>query len=217
MLKIIKRITPNIIQNSIKIKTLQKRYKHTTIESHLIGKGVKIGEGSNINKGVLLRRGVSIGNYTYVNSNTKIFSADIGNFCSISYSSIIGPADHPIKYISTSPKLYGKNNIFKESTTWKNDYHSPPVIGHDVLIGANVVILQGVKIGNGAIIAAGAVVTKDVSPFAIVGGTPAKLIKYRFDESEIAYIESLKWWNLPLDQLKKQKALFINGSQWNSK
>lgn len=73
---------------------------------------------------------------------------------------------------------------------------TPAEIGNDVWIGQNAVIMDGVKIGDGAIVAAGAVVTKDVAPYAIVGGVPAKLIKYRFDEATIKDLLRLKWWEL---------------------
>ena len=75
-------------------------------------------------------------------------------------------------------------------------------------IGANVIILPGVKIGNGAIIAAGAVVTKDVEPYAIVGGVPAKLIKYRFKKEEINQLEEIKWWNWSIEEIERNIELF---------
>ncbi len=83
-------------------------------------------------------------------------------------------------------------------------------IGNDVWIGANVLILDGVTIGNGAIIAAGAVVTKDVPPYAVVGGVPAKIIKYRFNKEEIDFLEQLKWWE------KDEKWLTEYGKYFNN-
>ena len=75
------------------------------------------------------------------------------------------------------------------------------MIGNDVFIGANVTILSGITIGDGAVIAAGAVVTKNVQPYAIVGGCPAQLIKYRFDEETRSKLQEIKWWNWPKDKL----------------
>ena len=82
------------------------------------------------------------------------------------------------------------------------------IIGNDVWIGANVIILPGVNIGHGAVIAAGAVVTKDVEPYAIVGGVPAKLIKYRFNAEERQKLLSIAWWNWSLDKIEKNIELF---------
>ena len=76
-------------------------------------------------------------------------------------------------------------------------------IGHDVWIGTNVTILPSVKIGNGAIIAAGAVVTKDIPDYAIVGGVPAKVLKYRFSDDEIKRLNQSKWWEWPDEKIKR--------------
>jgi acyl-[acyl carrier protein]--UDP-N-acetylglucosamine O-acyltransferase len=82
------------------------------------------------------------------------------------------------------------------------------IVGHDVWIGANAVILSGVNIGNGAVVAAGAVVNKDVPPYAVVGGVPAKLIKMRFEPEQIAALEKIQWWNWPLEKIRANLDLF---------
>lgn len=81
-------------------------------------------------------------------------------------------------------------------------------MGNDVWIGSRVMVVGGVTIGDGAVIAAGAVVTKDVPPYAVVGGAPAKVIKYRFSEDIVKFLEELEWWNLPESELKKHIELF---------
>ena len=82
------------------------------------------------------------------------------------------------------------------------------ILGNDVWVGSHVLINGGVHIGNGACIAAGAVVVKDVPPYAIVGGVPAKIIRYRFPKEVIDRLESIQWWNLPIDILKQNIHLF---------
>lgn len=147
----------------------------------------------------------SIGRFTYISADTKINRAIIGSFCSIGQECIIGGlAKHPVDWLSTHPVFFScrrqanfsfvDEDIFNEQLDVK--------IGHDVWIGARVMILDGCKIGDGAIIAAGAVVNKDVPPYAIVGGVPAKLIRFRFEKNQIAKILGMKWWSWSIDELR---------------
>ncbi|TJX23643.1 MAG: CatB-related O-acetyltransferase [Mesorhizobium sp.] len=82
------------------------------------------------------------------------------------------------------------------------------VVGNDVWIGSRAIILSGVKIGHGAVIAAGSIVTKDVEPYALVGGNPAKLIKRRFPDETVAALLEIEWWNWSIDRIKKERAAF---------
>jgi serine acetyltransferase len=95
-----------------------------------------------------------------------------------------------------------------ETDLFKEYEHT--TIGNDVWIGANAIIKSGIKIGDGAIVASGAVVTKDVAPYSIIGGVPAKHLKYRFSDSQILFLKSLKWWDKDLEWLKSNKALFTD-------
>lgn len=142
-----------------------------------------------------------IGKCTYF-SNSKVGSVDIGAFCSIGPGTRVGGLGrHPTDRISTHPVFYSPKR--QAGISFFNDKSFDEIllssIGHDVWIGANAVILDGVKVGNGAIIAAGSVVNKNVPPFAIVGGVPARIIRYRFSENQISILEDIKWWDLPLD------------------
>jgi len=103
----------------------------------------------------------------------------------------IGSSQHPMHYLST-----GLLSSKMSESMALNDLPNYTVIGHDVWIGLNAVIMNGVNVGTGAVIGAGAIVTKDVPPYAIVGGVPAKVIKYRFDEETIEQLLSSRWWEL---------------------
>lgn len=138
-----------------------------------------------------------IGDYTYIGPSAQIVYASIGKFCSIAGGTKVGMPMHPIEFVSTSPIFYSPNNATGTKWVERNDYFNEfqrCTVGNDVWIGSNAIVMGGVKIGDGAVVAAGAVVTKDVPPYAIVGGVPAKLIKYRFNESVREVLEQSKWW-----------------------
>ena len=139
---------------------------------------------------------VTLGDYSYIAKNSQIVHCEIGKFCSIGPNCCCGLGIHPINGISTSPMFYStaKQNGVTLCSEDKAVESKATVIGNDVFIGANVTILDGVTIGDGAVIGAGAVVTKNVSPYAIVGGVPAKLVNYRFDEETIEKLLKKRWW-----------------------
>ncbi|WP_289040660.1 CatB-related O-acetyltransferase [uncultured Zobellia sp.] len=148
-----------------------------------------------------------IGDFSYISFRCTINGCTMGKFCSIASGVKIGLGNHPIDFLSTSPLFYTPNNplrykIIKETTFPENQ---PVHIGHDVWVGTNVVILDGVRIGNGAIIGANSIVTKDVPPYTIVGGVPAKTIKNRFSNDIINVLENLKWWQMPIVFFKQEK------------
>lgn len=146
-----------------------------------------------------------IDDFTYVSSNTKIINSKIGKFCSIASGVKINLPMHPVtNNISTHPFFYSdKYEKFNKIKSTKFIEFSKVDIGNDVWIGENVIILSGIKIGNGAILAAGAVVTKDIPNYAVAAGIPAKIIKMRFDTSEIQILQNAQWWNTePIDLIK---------------
>lgn len=194
--------------------------------------------GCDFNKEDIVYKNCKVGRYTYgYKELLEIYplATSIGRYCSINCTARIWN-NHPIDCITTHPFLdypifsswenyvrkvemidkfgmYFDNATFEDSKIRNN---KPILIGNDVWIGANVIILPGVSIGDGAIVAAGAIVTKDVAEYAIVGGVPAKLIRHRFSESEIQKLLEIKWWNWPHEKIEKhieefyQTEMFIN-------
>lgn len=156
---------------------------------------------------------VVLGNFSYIARHSNITQTTIGNFCSIGSNCQIGLGRHPTsKFVSTHPSFYStlkqcgytfaKRGCFEEFL--------PIEIGNDVWIGSNVIIMDGIHIGDGAIIGANSVVTKDVPDYAIVGGVPAKIIKYRFNEDQIKILKKIQWWNWTLDKISRNSHLFVN-------
>lgn len=153
----------------------------------------------------------NLGAYSYISQNAKCHDVKIGKFCSIGPNFIAGIGMHPTNGISTSPMFYSSTNLSNGITLCKETKfkeHATVLIGNDVFIGANVIILDGIKIGNGAIIGAGSVVTKDVPDYAVVGGVPAKHIKFRFMPNQIQALNKIKWWEFDEEELKQVELHF---------
>lgn len=155
---------------------------------------------------------VQLGNFSYVGGNTRIQNTDIGHFCSIASDCRIGLGIHPLKMVSTHPSFYAPKHewsIFPDRDINIIEYKKIE-IGHDVWLGIGVIIVDGVKIGNGAIVAAGAVVTKNVPEYAIVGGVPASIIKYRFSDDKITLLKAIEWWKWDIRKIRDKNSLFVD-------
>lgn len=181
-----------------------------------ISEDVTIGQDSYINNSKLGRHvqinrrniidNVSIGRYSYTGANTTLKAVEIGSFCSISWNVSATGNQHDYHKLTVHPFAHlASFGLVEESGE-----HDKRIIriGNDVWIGANACILPGVTIGDGAVVGAGAIVTKDIPPFAIVVGNPARVIKYRFSEEQIDIILQTRWWDWPENLLKEHIDLF---------
>lgn len=168
--------------------------------------------GSNVNISSSI-----VGLGTLIGNNSQLRNCKVGKFCSIGSNVSVVSATHPTHFVSTNPCFYktvndyplGKGRTqYNEFLKCKNGFFVN--IGNDVWIGNNVLIKGGVTIGDGAVIAMGAVVVKDVPPYAIVGGVPAKLIRYRFETDIISKLQIIKWWDWDLSKIMSKKEQFCD-------
>lgn len=146
----------------------------------------------------------TVGKYTYISARSGAVYTKIGNFCSIASNVNIGGGAHMLEAVSTSPIFNKGHNVFgKNFANLEFSPYKTTVIGNDVWIGNRALILQGVTIGDGAVVGAGSVVTKDIPPYEIWAGNPAKCIRKRFDDETIQKLLELKWWDMTDEELKK--------------
>lgn len=202
-----------------------------------VGKGAKIGSNSSISGSIIsdnvtisnncsisnsiIRENafvyqssslheVEVGRFSYVGRNSILAQTTIGRFCSLGPELLCGPGEHPTDYVSSSPLFFSTRKQCGVSFSDKNYFEEKKAvtIGHDVWISARVLIRDGMNIGHGAIIGAGAIVLADVPSYGIVGGVPAKLIRFRFSEDIIEKLLEIKWWEWNNKMLQKAQALF---------
>lgn len=143
-----------------------------------------------------------LGKYSYIGVKNFVTNTHIGNFTSISGGCYIGGASHPMHWVSTSPVFHGLENILHKNFS-RHEYEafSETYIGNDVWIGEGCKIKSGVKISDGAVIGTGSVLTKDVGPYEIWAGNPARLIRKRFDDDVIEKLLKTKWWECSDDEI----------------
>lgn len=181
---------------------LLKKARGSAIAGSAIHRTSKIESGSTIVSSNFDR-------HSFCGYDCTFIDCDVGAFCSIAGGVVVGGARHPMEYVSTSPVFLAH----RDSVTTKFSRHpyrwtARTTIGNDVWIGEKCLIKAGVTIGHGAVVGMGSVVTKDVPPYAIVAGNPARLIRIRFQPNVVEALLKLEWWNLPDEELRRLAPLF---------
>lgn len=180
------------------------KYPTCRIYTNHIHPKARIGRHVIIEKYCKIDKGVEIGDYTFINEYTRVdFNCkSIGKYCSISHNVKIGMGPHPLGYFSTSPVFYSEARGFSGEERYDEiGAKGYTCVGNDVFIAANAIVLAGVTIGDGAVVAAGSIVTKDVPPYAVVAGNPARIVKYRFETETRRRLLESRWWDMELQEL----------------
>ena len=149
------------------------------------------------------------GEHSFCGYDCSFINCTVGRFCSIASRVVVGGARHPIEYVSTSPVfLSHKESIKKKFSRHEYHWEARTLIGSDVWIGEGVFVKGGITIGTGAVIGMGSVVTKDVPPYAIFAGNPARLIRFRFSDEVVEGLLRSEWWNFSDDELQASAIYF---------
>ena len=186
------------------IARLQKKTRLSAIRSSEIHPTSKVEPGGQV-------VGTVMGRHSFCGYDCTLINARIGSFCSIADQVYVGGSAHPIQFVSTSPVFLSHRDSVKAKFSHHEFYDLPQtVIGHDVWIGHGAKIRAGVNIGTGAVIGMGAVVAKDVRPYAIVVGNPAREVRRRFDDPTVDGLLASKWWDMDDEALKDAAQYFTD-------
>ncbi len=209
----------HLFKSSSRLYSAQKQHPHVGFswgcsvdDRCTFGKNVKIFSHTLLSNS-------RVDDFTYIGGNCVLMNCRLGKFCSIAPGVLIGLGKHPVsESISTYPGFYkgyaSGYTKFAEAVPFKE--YEEITIANDVWIGAGAILLDGITVGNGAIIGAGSVVTKNVEPFEVVGGCPAKHIKWRFDKADRIRIQETKWWARRENFLRENGSAFFTKKQFFS-
>lgn len=183
-------------------KALRKIFNKPAIMNSSISSSAKIDCGSVVVDS-------EINSYSYVGEHSSLIYAEVGKFTSISNYCAIGGGSHPLTWVSMSPVFNSSHGILKKKFA-DNQFNpfTKTFVGNDVWIGSHCLIKGGVKISDGAVLGMGSVVTKDVGPYEIWAGNPARLIRKRFDDETINQLLQCKWWEWSDDKIEAYAKLF---------
>ncbi len=190
------------------LSKILKKIRGSAIKNSKISATARIQSGCNI-------LNIIMGNHSYCGYDCEIIYCEIGSFCSIANNVVIGGPGHPMSWVSMSP-LFSEDSSSIKTKFSKHKFAAfkKTIIEHDVWIGQYAIIKQGIHIGTGAVIGMGSVVTKDVEPYSIVAGNPAREIRKRFDERTISKLLESKWWEFNDSELKKYSAYFTDPEEF---
>lgn len=193
-------------------------YKDCWIVSSIMHENTFAGDGTKLDNCILnkfSRSGkynhlyyVDLGKHTYTGQDTVIMHTKIDSFTSISWGVTIGASEHDFNRLTSHTFLYNSYDKLNGGKVYYDRFEKNTVVGSDVWIGANSTILRGVTVGDGAVIGANTVVTKEVPPYAIMVGNPAKIIKYRFSQDIVERLLRIKWWDMDDEFINKNCDLF---------
>ncbi|MDY0925733.1 DapH/DapD/GlmU-related protein [Enterobacter sp. CFBP8995] len=187
------------------------KLQHTVIDPSVRMRETKIGAQCEVLAETYIEYS-ELGDFSYLGEHCCVADAQIGRFTAIANHVRIGAPNHPMDRASqhrfTYCPEYYDGQAERDDGFFAERRADRVIIGNDVWIGHGVIVLPGVTVGNGAVLAAGAVVTKDVPPYTIVGGVPAKVIRARFAADIAAQLQAIAWWNWPLEKLMTNLADF---------
>lgn len=219
MLKFFRSLIPELIRTYFTNYQIKKKYDVIFEKGATAGRQT-VFEGKNLLKQNAQVYSCYVGLGTYISGNSKLNRMHIGRFCSIGQNVSNAFGIHPTNWVSTHPVFYSiqkqagftfaQEQLFDEHKYVDEEKKYFVKVGNDVWIGNDVKIMDGITIGDGAIVATGSIVTKDVVPYSIVGGIPAKLIRKRFTDQQISFLKDFRWWERDLEWTARNYYIFNN-------
>jgi acetyltransferase-like isoleucine patch superfamily enzyme len=177
------------------VSKVLKKARLSSVRESEIHRTAKVESGSSVYRS-------SLGRYSFCGYDCELFYASVGSFTSIANNVVLGGARHPMEWISTSPVFYhGRDSVRAKFSEHRLPDPLRVEVGHDVWVGRSAIVISGVRVGTGAVIGAGAVVSRDVPPYSVVVGNPARVVKMRFSDDIVKQLLETKWWEFEESEL----------------